>query len=323
MTKVLRKIKLSAILPIFIMLTTTFLSGCDEPQKADKKTLSVGVVLSSSTNPLYVSMKEGVEQKGKELGIETKVYYVENNDQLRQNNAIQDLITSRSDALLVAPVTMEGAIPSYEAAKNAGIPILSIARTIKRPDLETTFIGINQVDDGREIGEWMAKRLNGKGKIAMLKGVSGASYAMDLEKGFKESIAKYPDIKIISDVNSNSTKEEGLKRTENILTANTELDGIYAVNDEMALGAIQAADSARRLNKIVITGYGGTPPALQAIKEGKMAATVALRPVGWGRLGIQTVYDVLNGKNVSTQLKFKPLLVDQKILQKTSPEDLK
>lgn len=333
MTKMLRKTKPVFMLSILVILTILF-SGCGKSQtdsgksqadtgNTDKKKLSVGVVLSSSSNPLYVSMKQGVEKRGQELGIETKVFFVENNDQLRQSNAIQDLITAKVDALLVSPVTLKGAIPAYEAAKNAGIPILSIARTIKRPDLETTFIGINQVDDGRKIGEWMAKRLNGKGKVAMLKGVSGASYAMDMEKGFKESIAKYPGIKIISEVNSNSTKEEGLKRTENILTANPELDGIYAVNDEMALGAIQAAEAAGRLNKLVITGYGGTPPGLEAVKEGKMTATVALKPASWGALGIQTVYDVLNGKTVPNPIIYDSLLVDQEILNKMNPEDLK
>ena len=333
MTKMLRKTKPVLMLSILVILTILF-SGCGKSQtdsgksqadssNAEKKKVSVGVVLSSSTNPLYVSMKQGIEKKGQELGIETKVFFVENNDQLRQSNAIQDLITAKVDALLVAPVTVQGAVPAYEAAKNAGIPILSIARTIRRPDLETTFIGINQVDDGRKVGEWMAKRLNGKGKVAMLKGVSGASYAMDLEKGFKESIAKYPDIKIVSEVNSNSTKEEGLKRTENILTANPELDGIYAVNDEMALGAVQAAEAAGRLNKLVISGYGGTPPGLEAVKGGKITATVANRPASWGALGIQTVYDVLNGKTVSNPIKFESILVDQEILKKMNPEDLK
>ncbi|MDT3701132.1 MAG: sugar ABC transporter substrate-binding protein [Thermincola sp.] len=330
MKKTLRKIKPVLVLSVIFMLAILF-SGCGKSQSEskntektnEKKTLSVGVVLSSSSNPLYVSMKQGIEAKGKELGVETKVFFVENNDQLRQSNAIQDLITSKVDALLVAPVTMEGAVPAYEAAKEAGIPIFSIARTIRRPDLETTFIGINQVEDGRKIGEWMGKRLNGKGEVAMLKGVSGASYAMDLEKGFKEGIAKYPDIKIVSEVNSNSTKEEGLKRSENILTANPELDGIYAVNDEMALGAIQAAESAGRLNKLIITGYGGTPPGLDAVKEGKMTATVANRPMGWGALGIQTVNDVLNGKTVSNPVAYDSILVDQEILKNTKPEDLK
>ncbi len=327
MSRILRKTKPVIILLILFMLTTLF-SGCGQSQpvsnnKLEKKTFSVGVVLSSSANPLYVSLKQGIETKGQELGLKTRVIFVENNDQLRQSNAIQDLIMAKVDALLVSPVTVEGAVPSYEAAKKAGIPIISIARTIKRPDLETTYVGINQIEDGRKIGEWLAKRLNGKGKVAMLKGVAGASYAMDLEKGFKETIAKYPDIKIVAEVNSNSTKEEGLKRTENVLTANPELDAIYAVNDEMALGAVQATEAAGRLNKIIITGYGGTPPGLASVKEGKMAATVASRPYGWGVLGIQTIYDVLNGKTVPNLIDYPSKLVDQQTLKDTNPDDLK
>lgn len=288
----------------------------------EKKTFTVGVVLASSTNPLYVAMNKGIQDKAKELGVNIRTI-IADESQTRQNNGIQDLITAKVNALLVSPITVEGATTAYEAAKNAGIPIISIARTLKRPDLETTFVGVSQVRDGRITGEWVAKKLYGKGKIAMLKGVAGASFTMDLEKGFKEAIAKYPDIKIVREVNSAITKEQGLKNAENFLAANPELDAIYAANDELALGAVQAAEAAGRLAKIIITGYSGSPPGLESIREGKMTATTANRPYSWGVLGIQTVFDILNGKKVPYPVDHPSKIVDQEILKNTNPDDLK
>jgi len=124
-------------------------------------------------------------------------------------------------------------------------------------------------------------------------------------------------------VNSAITKEQGLNNTENFLTANPELDAIYAANDELALGAIQAVEAAGRLDEIIITGYGGTPPGLESVKEGKITATTSLRPYGWGILGIQTVFDVLNGKTVPNPVDHKTKIVDQEILKNTNPDELK
>lgn len=326
------------ILLLLVVFLMTLMVGCSSDKTSgdtktsetktsgenttEKKTFTVGVALASSTNPLYVSMYKGIEAKAKELGLNIRSV-IADEDQTRQSNGIQDLITAKVDALLVSPISVEGAIPAYELAKEAGIPVISIARTMHRKDLETTFVGMDLVRDGRNTGEWLAKKLNGRGKIAMLKGVSGASFTMDLEKGFKEAIAKYPDIKIVGEVNSAITKEQGLKNTENFLTANPELDAIYAANDELALGAVQAVEAAGRLNKIVVTGYGGTPPGLASIREGKMTATTTNRPYGWGVLGIQTVFDVLNGKTVPFPVDHATKIVDQEILKNTNPDELK
>ncbi len=329
--------KILGLALLMMFLFTTLMIGCSSSPtpgektsenktsgdtKSKTKTFTVGVVLASSTNPLYVSMNKGIQDKAKELGVNIRSV-IADEDQTRQNNGIQDLITAKVDALLVSPITLEGAIPAYESAKEAGIPVISIARTLKRQDIETTYVGMDIVQDGRNIGEWLAKKLNGKGKVAMLKGVAGASFTMDLEKGFKEAIAKYPEIKIVGEVNSAITKEQGLKNTENFLTANPQLDAIYAANDELALGSLQAVETAGRLNKILITGYNGTPPGLAAVKGGKMTVTTVLRPYGWGQLGIQTVFDVLNGKTAPNPVAHETKLVDQEILKNINPDELK
>ena len=146
---------------------------------------------------------------------------------------------------------------------------------------------------------------------------------MDLEKGFKEVLAKYPEIEIVGEVNSAITKEQGLKNTENFLTANPQLDAVYSANDELALGAVQAVEAVNRLKTTIVTGYGGTPPGLASIKDGKISATTSLRPVGWGILAIQTVQDALDGKKIPYPVNHPTRVVEQKTINEINPEDLK
>ncbi len=294
----------------------------EAPKAAAKKEYTIGIALASATNPLYIGMEKGMKAKADELGVKVRTV-IANEDQTRQVNGIQDLITAKVDALLISPIDVKGAQVAYEAAKKANIPAISVARFLNKPDLEATMVSIDSVVDGRNTAEWIAKKLNGKGRIAMLKGPAGASFAMDLEKGFKEIMAKYPDMKIVAEVNSPLTKADGLKQAENFLTANPQLDAIFAANDELALGAVQAAESAGRRDKLIITGYNGVPAALDAIKAGKLNMTTFLGAQSWGALAMQTTVDVLNGKPVAKQVFFKPLIVDTDNIGKLTPDQLK
>lgn len=307
--------------PTTVAETTTVPSSTDTTAAQGGGPYTIGLSLASATNPFYVGMQKGIEAKAAELGVTVRVV-VANEDQSLQVNGVQDLVTQQVDAILISPISVEGSIAAYEAAKSAGIPIISLARTIKNPDLEATYVGMDIVQDGRNTGEWIATKLGGKGTVAMLKGPAGASFAMDLEKGVKEALAKYPDIKIVAEVNSPLTKEDGLKNTENILTANPDLGAIYCANDEIALGAVQAAESAGRLDKLAITGYNGVPPAIESIKAGKLAMTTALKAGSWGALALQTAVDILNGKSVGAQVANETKIVDQANVASLTAADL-
>lgn len=318
---------------IFILLSSFLLSiamaGCgktanekSEGQAQKDIKYTIGIALASATNPLYVTMNKGITQEAEKLNLKLKTV-IANEDQSRQVNGIQDLITSKVNAIIVSPITTEGSIVAYEAAQKAGIPVVSVARSIKRQDLESAYVGMDIVDDGRRIAKWLVDKLGGKGNVAMLKGVAGASFTMDLEKGFKEIMSQYPEIKIVAEYNSAITKEEGLKLAENILTANPKLNAIYAANDELALGAVQAAETAGRLNDILITGYNGVPAAIEAIKAGKLEMTISLRPFGWGQLAVDTVYDILEGKEVPEVVFNQTKIVDIDNVKNINPDEIK
>ena len=177
--------------------------------------------------------------------------------------------------------------------------------------------------NGRDIAEWTAKKLGGKGKVAMLLGPSGAPTFRNLAQGYTEVMAKYPDIQIVFKTDGPLTRERGLKNAEDAVVANPDLKAIYAANDDLALGAMQAVLAANRGGQTIVTGMNGVPPALRAVKEGNIAMTIELNPVLWGRLGVDVLATFLKGEKIEPRVFIKHVVIDgsnvDEVLAKMAP----
>jgi ribose transport system substrate-binding protein len=181
-------------------------------------------------------------------------------------------------------------------------------------------VAMDEKQIGRDIAEWTAKRLSGKGKVAMLLGPSGAPTFRNLADGYTEVMAKFPDIKIVSKSDGPLTRERGIKQTEDALVANPDLDAVYAANDDVALGAMQAVLAAGRQGKTIVTGMNGVPPALKALKDGNIAMTVELNPVQWGRLGVDVLASYLKGEKVEPRVFIQHVLIDSSNIDAKLPK---
>src|SRR6185369_12704816 len=206
---------------------------------------------------------------------------------------------------------------AYDAAAAAKIPIVSVARGSASPN-QTIHVAMDEKQIGRDIAEWTAKRLGGKGQIAMLLGPSGAPTFKNLADGYTEVMAKYPDIKIVSKSDGPLTRERGVKQTEDALVANPDLKAIYCANDDVALGAMQAVLAANK--STLVTGMNGVPPALRAVKDGKLAMTVELNPVLWGRLGVDVLAQYLKGDKVEPRVFIKHVIIDKTNIDEKLPK---
>lgn len=153
-------------------------------------------------------------------------------------------------------------------------------------------------------GEYLAKLLNYKGKVVELEGIPGTSAARDRGKGFNEVIKKYPGIQVVARQEAGFDRAKGMTVMENILQAQPAIDGLFCHNDEMALGALRAIEAAGRLSAIKIVGFDATDDAVKAVKDGKMAATVAQKPRTMGAMAVETAKKVLDGASVD---KFIPV----------------
>jgi ribose transport system substrate-binding protein len=270
----------------------------------------IGVSLASDDNPFNIAMLKGMREKAKSLGYEISTVTA-NEDVARQLNGINDLVAKKVAAILISPIDAKALCSGYDKAKAAGIPIMSIARG-SACESQTLHVAVNEVRIGREIGDWIARKIGGKGKIAMLAGPAGAQAFQNFARGFEEAVGKHKDISVVFRHDMLLTRENGLKYGEDALVAHADLKAIYTANDELGLGAAQAARQANRKSDVIVTGINGVPSALRAVQRGELDLTVMLNPVKWGELGVETAHAHLSGKRPDGKAVYvEHVLVDQ------------
>jgi len=269
---------------------------------------TIGVSLAQDDNPFYIAMLRGIRARAQELGWEVATVSA-NEDKLKQINGVQDLVARGVKGILISPIDAVGVNAAYDAAAAAKIPIVSVARGSTSPN-QTIHVAMDEKQIGRDIAEWTAGKLGGKGKVALLMGPSGAPTFKNLGDGYAEVMAKYPGISIVFRADGPLTRERGIKQAEDALVANPDLAAIYTANDDVALGAMQAVNAANRKGKTLVTGMNGVPPALRAVKEENLAMTVELNPVEWGRLGVDVLNTFLHGSKVEPHVFIKHVIID-------------
>jgi ribose transport system substrate-binding protein len=274
---------------------------------ADDK-ITIGVALAQDDNPFYIAMLRGIRARAQELGWEVATVS-SNEDKLKQINGVQDLVAKGVKGILISPIDAVGVNAAYDAAAQAKVPIVSVARGSTSPN-QTLHVAMDEKQIGRDIAEWTAKRLNGSGNVAMLLGPSGAPTFRNLAEGYSEVMAKYPNIKIVFKTDGPLTRERGVKNAEDALVAHPDLKAIYTANDDVALGAMQAVLAANRAGQTIVTGMNGVPPALRAVKDGNIAMTIELNPVSWGRLGVDVLATYLKGDKVEPRVFIKHEIID-------------
>jgi ribose transport system substrate-binding protein len=300
------------------VLISTTLGIAPAPASAQQK-ITIGVSLAQDDNPFYIAMLRGIRARAQELGWEVATVSA-NEDKVKQINGVQDMIAKGVKGILIAPIDAVGVNAAYDAAKAANVPIVSVARGSTSPN-QTLHVAMDEKQIGRDIAEWTAKRIGGEGKVAMLLGPSGAPTFRNLADGYTEVMAKYPKVQIVFRTDGPLTRERGVKNAEDALVANPDLKAIYTANDDVALGAMQAVLAANAAGKTIVTGMNGVPPVLRAIKDGKIAMTIELNPVEWGRLGVDVLASYLKGEKVEPRVFIKHVIIDQSNVDAKLPKN--
>jgi len=270
--------------------------------------VTIGVSLPQDDNPFYIAMLKGIRARAQELGWQV-ASVSSNEDKLRQINGVQDLIAKGVKGVLISPIDAVGVNAAYDAAAQAKIPIISIARGSASPN-QTLHVAMDEKQIGRDIASWTAQRIGGKGKVAMISGPPGAPTFRNLNEGYLEVMAKYPGISVVVRSEGALTRERGVKVAEDALVAHPDLAAIYTANDDVALGAAQAVAASGRVGKTIVTGMNGVPPALKAVKDGNVGMTVELNPVLWGRLGVDVLAAYLKGERTEQRVFIKHVIID-------------
>ena len=263
-------------------------------EEKEASELVVGASISTLNNPFFVSLEAGITGLAEENG--TKIISVDaQDDTAKQTNDVDDLIQQGVDVLLINPVDSAAIAPAVEAANSAGIPVITIDRSSDGGEVVTLVASDNAA--GGELAAQYIVELSGEGaNTVQLEGVPGASATRERGEGFTKIAEE--SLNLLDSQTANFDRAEGLTVMENMLQAHADIQAVFAQNDEMALGAIEAIEAAGLTGKIQVVGFDGTEDGMNAVEEGKMSATVAQQPEEMGRLALQAAFDFFAGKEV-------------------------
>jgi ribose transport system substrate-binding protein len=270
-----------------------------------KKT--VGFSQMENTGPWRIAETNSMKEEAARRADKFNYVYTDGQSKTEKQIAdVEDLIARKVDAIFLAPRQAEGFSAAFAAAREAKIPVILIDREANgTPGVDfVTVIKSDFVQEGRRAGEWLAKQAGGKAGIVELKGTTGSSVANDRSKGFMEAISGSPDMKIIASQDANFTRAEGQRVMENIIQSKgKEITAVYAHNDEMALGAIQALKAANMNpgKDVLIISIDGQKTALQAIIAGEMNATVECNP-RFGPIAFDALERFFRGEKLPPQI---------------------
>ncbi|MBG9986363.1 substrate-binding domain-containing protein [Facklamia sp. DSM 111018] len=270
---------------------------------------TIGLSMNTQTNPFFVTVTEGVKDAAEELGIELIVTDAQNSPETQLTD-IENILAKSPDALIIDPTDSDAIIPAVELANEAGVPVFTMDRQTNGGEV-ISHIGYDAIKSGKLAGEYLVEQLGGKGKVVELQGIMGTNVAQDRSEGFNSIISENPDMEIVSQQSANFDRAEALTVMENILTANPEINGLYAANDEMLLGAMEAIEAAGRTDEIIVIGCDGLDETLEGIKGGSINATVAEPPYFLGESILKVAYDHLEGKKIEEMVLLDNEVVTQ------------
>ena len=265
----------------------------------------IGLSISTLNNPFFVTLRNGAQQAAKKEGAKLIIADAQD-DAATQQDDVQNFVTQQVDAILINPVDSEAVVPAVQAANQANIPVIALDRGASGGKLET-LIASDNVEGGRMAAKELIQ-LVGSGPVAQLEGIPGTSPTRDRGQGFEEVINAQDAVQLVSSQTANFLRTEGLNVTENILQSNPGIKGIFAQNDEMAMGAVRAL-GGRAGSEVKIVGFDGIEDALKAIQAGKMNATIAQQPDKIGSLGVENAMKVVGGKSVDKNIPVQVKLV--------------
>lgn len=263
----------------------------------------IGFSVSTLNNPFFVTLSDGAKAKAKELGADLTVVDA-GDDTAKQTSDIEDLISKNVAVLIVNPVDSDAVAPAVKDAVAKGIKVISVDRVVNGVSVDCQIASDN-VAGAKMAGEYLLSLVGDKAKVAELEGIPGASATIDRGKGFHQAVDG--KLTVAAKQTANFNRAEGLNVMENILQANGDIKGVFAHNDEMALGAVEAIAAAKK--NVVVVGFDATDDAKAAIKSGKMAATVAQKPELMGQTAVENAVKLAKGETVEKSIPVEVELI--------------
>jgi ribose transport system substrate-binding protein len=291
--------------------TATTPSGVASPSTgasapAGSGNVAIGIALSTLNNPYFVTLNDAAKAEAQAKGA-TIATADGQNDLAKQTSELEDFVSKKVDCIIVNPVDSAGIASAVAKANAANIPVIAVDRGVTGA-VTAGFIASDNVAAGKLAADALMKAINGSGKIAVLTGVPGASATNDRTQGFQQALAANAGVTVAANQTAQFDRATALSVTENILQAHPDIQGIFAENDEMALGAIQALTAAGKAGKVIVTSIDGTGDGMTAVAAGTLLETIAQQPAFMGKTAVDYCVALATGGTAPSGFTASPLI---------------
>jgi len=294
---------------VLLLLTALLLGACQRgAEQSGGGRPRIALVMKTANNPFFIEMQKGAEEAAQRLNVELVVQAAEREvDVEKQMQIVENLIQTRVAALCVTPSGSREIVPAIDKANRANIPVVIVDTRVDAKALAesggkvATFIGSDNYEGGKFAGEFLAQKLGGKGKVAVLEGIPGHETGDSRLRGFREALKATPGVEIVASQTANWERDQGFNVFQNILQSHPDVQAVFACSDLMALGAVEAIAAAKKAGQITVVGFDATSEARDAIVKGSMDASVAQSPAQMGALAVENALKLLKGEQVNPE----------------------
>ena len=301
------------------MLMICSLAGCgividgeggSTGSKASGASGAIGLSISTQNNPFFVTLAEGAKKAAKQAGVPLTVVDA-SDDATKQVSDIEDLVSKNVSVLIVNPVDSDAVTGAVEAAIAKGVRVISVDRVVNGVDIDCQIASDNVA--GAELAtQYIVDTLGENVKTAELVGTSGASAAIDRSQGVHNIADK--KLKVVASQTADFDRTQGMTVMENMLQADSSIQAVFAGNDEMALGAVEAISGAKK--DVLVVGFDATDDAIEAIRQGRMGATIAQQPDLIGSTAVENAIRLTKGESIPKEIPVEVTLITKDTVDK-------
>ncbi len=281
--------------PLLLWLIVT--AGLHLSCKGKSFRYTFGVSYQNVQNEFIINIQDALRAKAEELNI--RIIEADGQGRAEQQiSQVENFIVQRVDAIILNPFDRYSCVPIVDQAAAAGVPIVVVNAQVDNLQKASAYVGSDDREAGRIEMQYIADLLQGKGQIVIIHGPNGHSAEINRTQGNYDILAKYPGMNVVAEQTANWDRAQAMTLMENWLQGGKKIDAVVAQNDEMALGACKAIEAAGKQKEILCIGIDAIADALQAVKDGKLAATVFQDAKGQGAGAVQVALDIVQGKAV-------------------------
>nr|WP_320191588.1 substrate-binding domain-containing protein [uncultured Desulfobacter sp.] len=264
---------------------------------------TIAFSISDMTNPFFLSMVGGAKKAAELYGVKLMVNSAENSDS-KQLMDLVDFQKSHPDIIILNPTNAESVVPGIEMAVTNKIPVITVDRKSAGGKI-LCHVASDNIQGGRMAAELMADLLKGKGSIIEIEGIPGTSAAHDRGYGFNDEIKRFKDIKVIDRKVANFDRKQAKQVMAKMLGENVSFDAVFAHNDNMILGVVDALSEVQSFPNKILVGFDAIKDAVQAVKTKKISATIAQHPQEMGRMALEIAAKHFRGEEIPSKIPVK------------------